>query len=291
MIPFDLVEPKSLDEALGLLDPDDPSVRPASGFTALMLMMKSAVFAPSRLVSLQKVERKYAEISETPDGNLQMGALATLSEMEKSPLVRRHAPVIEKAMRRLANVRVRNVARLGGNLAHGDPHMDLPPVLASLGARLCIKARNRTRIVDLDDFFVGYFETAMQRDELIAFVELPDQRGWSSAYEKCTTRSADDWPALGIACSIRWDGDHIQDVRLIASAATEKLTRLSSAEAELRGQSLSSAVSGRAAEAGMAETRDILVEDSRGSASYKAELMRVYIGRCLQQARDEGGRP
>lgn len=287
MIPFELVEPTTVKEAIQLLDPDDASVRPASGFTALMLMMKTSVFTPSRIVSLQNVEKDYSSIGATPEGGLRIGALASLSDIEHSTTVLRVAPVIGRAMRRLANVRVRNVARLGGNLAHGDPHMDLPPVLASLGATLTIRGRAGTRQVDLQDLFVGYYETVLQRDELIIFVDVPAQQGWSSAYLKCTTRSADDWPALGVACSLRKDGDTVRDVRLMVSAATEKLMRLPAAEAELRDQTLSDVVLARAAEAGVAEARDALVEDSRGSAAYKAELMRVYIQRCLHQANRE----
>lgn len=285
---FELVHPASLDEAIELLGTGDPSVRPFSGGTAIMLMMKAAVFTPSRLVCLQKVEEDYAAISATPEGNLRLGALATLSDIEHSPLVQRAAPVIEKTMRRLANVRVRNVARIGGNLAHGDPHMDMPPVLAALGARLTVKGHSGTREVDLENFFTGYYETVLERDELITFVDIPAQDGWSSAYIKCTTRSADDWPALGIACALRKEGNAVADIRLMASAATERLTRLSDAEAQLRGKLLDTVALTRASEAGVAQTRNSLVEDSRGTAAYKAELMRVYIGRCLQEAQGKG---
>jgi carbon-monoxide dehydrogenase medium subunit len=288
MTPFELAEPRTLQEAIGLLDPEDASVRPVSGFTAMMLMMKSGVFAPTRLVSLQKVEQEYRNITATADGTLRLGALASLTEIEHSPDVKRIAPVIAMTMRRLSNVRVRNVARLGGNLAHGDPHMDLPPVLAALGTTLTVAGRKGTRQVGLEDFFVGYYETAIARDELITFAEVPPQAGWQSAYIKCTTRSADDWPALGIACSIRREGDVAADIRIMISAATEKLTRLTLAEKELRGRSLSDAALIAAAEAGQAEARDNLVEDSRGSAAYKAELVRVYIRRCLQEALGNG---
>src|ERR1700739_1588292 len=135
MISFELTEPKTLSEAIALLDAEDPEVRPISGGTALMLMMKSGVFHPSRLVSLQKVEPDYSRIERGADGGLRIGALARLSQIEHSGEVRRVAPVIEKHMLDVSNVRVRTVARLGGNLAHGDPHMDLPPVLSSLGAK------------------------------------------------------------------------------------------------------------------------------------------------------------
>jgi carbon-monoxide dehydrogenase medium subunit len=282
MIPFELAEPKTMREAIALLDAEDPEVRPISGGTALMLMMKSGVFRPSRLVSLQKVEPDYSRIERVGNGILRIGALATLSQIERSDEVRRAAPVIEKAMRHLSNVRVRNVARLGGNLAHGDPHMDLPPVLSSLGAKAIVVGPSGQREIMIQELFSGYYETVLKRDELIAFVDVPSQAGWSSAYIKCTTRSADDWPALGIACSLRIEGGSIGDVRLMISAATEKLTRLVSTEKVLRGQKVDEAVFEHAGESALTEAE--VVGDSRGSAAYKSELVRVYVRRALRQA-------
>jgi len=282
MIPFELAEPKTLREAISLLDAEDPEVRPISGGTALMLMMKSGVFRPSRLVSLQKVEPDYSRIERVGNGSLRIGALATLSQIERSDEVRRAAPVIEKTMRHLSNVRVRNVARLGGNLAHGDPHMDLPPVLSSLGAKAIVVGPSGQREIMIQELFSGYYETVLKRDELIAFVDVPSQAGWSSAYIKCTTRSADDWPALGIACSLRIEGGTIGDVRLMISAATEKLTRLVSTEKVLRGQKVDEAVFEHAGESALTEAE--VIGDSRGSAAYKSELVRVYVRRALRQA-------
>src|SRR6185503_7969959 len=134
MTPFELLEPRSLSEAAGLLD--DASARPIAGGTAVMLMMKMGVLRPSRLVSLRAIESRYSSIEAGPDGALRIGAMTTLSALERSPAVRNQAPVICRALRTLSNVRVRNVATLGGHLAHADPHMDLPPVLIALGAQV-----------------------------------------------------------------------------------------------------------------------------------------------------------
>jgi len=281
MMSFELAEPTTLSEAISLLDAEDPEVRPISGGTALMLMMKAGVFRPTRLVSLQQVEPEYSQIQRGLDGNLRIGALASLSQIERSDQVRRVAPVIEKTMRRLSNVRVRNVARLGGNLAHGDPHMDLPPVLSALGARAIVAGPSGQREIMIERLFSGYYETVLKRDELITFVDVPSQAGWSSTYIKCTTRSADNWPALGVACSIRAEGDSIGGVRLMISAATEKLTRLGSTETVLRGQKINEATFERAGESAFEEAE--VVGDTRGSASYKSELVRVYVRRALRQ--------
>jgi aerobic carbon-monoxide dehydrogenase medium subunit len=143
MIPFELAQPRSLAEAIRLLDPDDETVRPIAGGTALMLMMKAGVFRPAKLVSLRNIERKYADIATTADG-LMIGAMTTLADLERSSNVRQHAPIITQTLLTLSNVRVRNVATVGGALAHGDPHMDLPPVLMALGASITV-VRPRTR--------------------------------------------------------------------------------------------------------------------------------------------------
>ena len=145
MTPFELVEPASLDEAIALLDAEDPTVRPIAGGTALMLMMKAGVFRPTRLVSLRKLAARYSRVAAGKDGALTIGAMTPLAVVERSPEVARAAPVITRTMRRLSNIRVRNVATIGGNLAHGDPHMDLPPVLIALRAEVAVMGREGAR--------------------------------------------------------------------------------------------------------------------------------------------------
>ena len=282
MIGFELAQPSSLREAIALLDTDDASVRAFSGGTALMLMMKSGAFAPSRLVCLAGIEPSHAAIAATPEGGLRIGALATLASIEHSAAVISAAPVVARAMKRLANVRVRNAARIGGSLAHGDPHMDLPPVLAALGAEVAVEGPRGPRRIAVESLYAGYYETVLRRGELIAAVALPPQRGWSSVYLKCTARSADDWPSLGVAVSLKLDGRQVAESRVMVSAATEKLTRLRGAEAALAGAPADVAAFTRAAEAAAAEAQTI--DDSRGSAAYKTALLRVYLRRALQQA-------
>jgi carbon-monoxide dehydrogenase medium subunit len=185
-------------------------------------------------------------------------------------------------MQTLSNVRVRNVATLGGHLAHGDPHMDLPPVMIALDAELTATSVNGERTLAVADLFTGYYETALEKNELISEVRIPAQAGRRSAYLKCTTRTADDWPALGVAVSFATDGKVIQDARVVVSAATEKAVRLRDAEAVLNGATVSDAVLARAGEAAAAEAE--VVGDARGSAAYKREMLRVYAARAVKQA-------
>ena len=107
MTAFELVEPSSLGEALGLLDPDDPAVRPIAGGTALMLMMKTGLYQPRRLVSLRALGRALTMIAATPEGGLDIGAMVRLAQIERSAVVRQAAPVVADTLLTHSNVRVR----------------------------------------------------------------------------------------------------------------------------------------------------------------------------------------
>ena len=246
-----------------------------------MLMMKLGVLRPPRLVSLRGVEPQYFHRNGS-DGALHIGAMATLSALERSPAVRAVAPVITRTLRTLSNVRVRNVATVGGHLAHADPHMDLPPVLIALGASVSGVDATGARQLPLEDLFAGYLETVLARDELIGEVIVPCHESRRAAYLRCTTRSADDWPALGVAVALDTDGALVRGARIVVSAATDRPTRLAAAEQTLEGARLDDAALARAGEAAAAEAK--IVADQHGTAAYKRELLRVYVGRALRAA-------
>ena len=282
MTPFELVEPRTLREAAALLDTNEPTVRAVGGATAVMLMMKLGVLRPTRLVSLRGVEKRYSEISSGADGELRIGAVTTLSTLERSLLVQQAAPAIVQALRTLSNVRVRNVATLGGHLAHADPHLDLPPLLMALGASIKTVDANGGRTMVLENLYAGYLETALGRGELIAEVIIPRQTPRRAAYLKCTTRSTDDWPALGIAVVLDTDGSVVREARIVVSAATDTPTRLLKTEGVLRGARVSDHLLREAGDVGVGETA--VLGDAHGSAAYKKELLRVYIGRAVRKA-------
>ena len=102
---------------------------------------------------------------------------------------------------------MRNVATVGGALAHADPHMDLPPVLMALGARVVVQGKSGERTIPVDELFAGYYETVLAKDELISSLIVPAQDGRRAAYLKVTTRAVHDWPALGVAVSVAADGN------------------------------------------------------------------------------------
>ena len=280
MSPFELLEPRSLSEAAGLLN--DASARPVAGGTAVMLMMKMGVLRPARLVSLRSVEKRYSEIGAGPGGGLRIGAMATLSALERSSLVKSQAPVITRTLRTLSNVRVRNVATVGGHLAHADPHTDLPPVLIALGASVTTVSAHGGRTLPLEKLYAGYLETTLERGELIAEVTVPKPDRRRAAYLKCTTRSADDWPALGVAVALDVDAGTVRDSRIVISAATNTPLRLAAAEDALRGAKVDDAVLRRAGDAAAAAAD--IIADEHGSAAYKRELVRIYVARAIRAA-------
>ena len=273
MTPFELVEPASLPEALKLLDQE--GARPLSGGTALMLMMKAGVFRPARLVSLRKLG-----LAKVDSGaGLRIGAMATLSALERSPAVKSAFPVITRTLRTLSNVRVRNVATVGGALAPADPHLDLPPLLSALGATVTVAGPGGERSMPVESLYAGYLENTLKRNELIVRVDVPALGKRRAAYLKCTTRSADDWPALGMAVVL--DGD---EARVVLSGATDRPTRLLQAEKLLKGKTADEKALRQAGEAAAEEVH--IEGDMHGSAAYKKQLIRVYLARTIHEARN-----
>jgi carbon-monoxide dehydrogenase medium subunit len=221
--------------------------------------MKAGVLRPTRLVSLRRLGLDRIEVGAK--GELRIGAMVTLRALERSPHLKQW-PVIARTLRTLSNVRVRNVATVGGALAHGEPHMDLPPVFSALGATVTLASAAGERTAPVESLYAGYLETTLKPGELITQVQVPAMGSRKAAYLKCTTRSADDWPAIGVAVVL--DGDK---PTIVVSAATDRPTRIASAEA----------AEGLAIEG-----------DLHGSAAYKKHLVRIYVKRAIDEARNAG---
>ncbi|WP_226553939.1 FAD binding domain-containing protein [Celeribacter naphthalenivorans] len=280
MTPFEIAMPTSLREATGLLDPEDPTIRVMSGGTALMLMMKTDVFHPTRLISLRKIEETASQMGLLPDGRFRIGGMCTLAQMEHNDDLAAFAPVIRQTMRMLANVRVRNVATIGGALSHGDPHMDLPPVLVALDAIAVTEGPEGSREIPVAELHAGYYETVLNGDELIREVIIPAQDARRMTYLKCTTRAVKDWPALGVALTGVFEGDTLEDPRLVIGSVAETPIRVDEAETVIKGRSLTDKVIREAGEAASANVETI--PDELGSAAYKSQLVRVYVERALR---------
>jgi carbon-monoxide dehydrogenase medium subunit len=163
--------------------------------------------------------------------------------------------------------------------------MDLPPVLSALGARVSIAGPDGSRELPLEKLYAGYYETVLEKNELITAVTVPALNGRKAAYMKVTSRTADDWPSLGVAVSFALKDGAIRDPIVVVSAATEKVTRMETAEKALQGAAPEDAALRRAGDAAAEEVETL--SDAHGSAPYKRELLRIYLRRAVRQALDE----
>lgn len=276
---FELVEPRSIEEAFEFLCDAGAGIRPMGGGTALMLMMKAQLFTPARLVSLRLIDDFNGIRLDEAAGVCRIGAMTTFSELENSQVIADHFPIVTRAMVDLANVRVRNVATVGGNIAHGDPHLDLPPIWTALDAEVVLRSAAGSRVAPIQEIFAGYYSTTIADGELISEIRVPVRPNRRATYVKVTTRAIHDWPALGISIAVTVEEDRFKDARLVLSAAVDRPTRLLAAEASLEaGGSVEAAIAAAAAAAAL----DVEMEsDSRGSVEFKKQLLRVHLTRAL----------
>jgi len=210
---FDLLQPQSLAEASDLLVKHGDDARPIAGGTTLVILMKQrAVYYPC-LVDLQSIPGLDG-ISEERDG-IRIGALATHSAVERSPVVRKSMPVVAEAFGKIGNVRVRQTASVGGNLAHADYRLDPPPALLALEAEVSIFGSKGCRAIPLRDFFRGMYETALEPGEILVDVKIPFMpEGSKAVYLKYSALSANDWPCLGVAALLAKDNGRCRELRL-----------------------------------------------------------------------------
>jgi carbon-monoxide dehydrogenase medium subunit len=280
---FEYRAPRSLDEALAVLGEHGEGARVVAGGTALVTMMRQRLVQPSCLVSLRDVQG--LDRIETDNGGLRLGALATHREVETSPLVRERIPVVAETFRRVATVRIRHMATVGGALAHADPNQDPPVTLLALGARVEIRGARGSRELPLTEFFRDYYETALEPGELVTAVRVaPPPPASGAAFLKFLPRTADDYATVAAAAivTLEPDGARCREARIALGSVGVTPLRARSAEALLAGEPLSESLLRAAGEA--AKTAVDPLSDHRGSAAYKREMTAVMVGRALTQA-------
>jgi carbon-monoxide dehydrogenase medium subunit len=279
---FDYRAPRSLDEALAILGEYGEDARVVAGGTALVTMMRQRLVQPRCLVSLRDVpglERIEA------NGDLRLGALVTHREAEISPLVRERLPVLAETFRRVATIRIRHMATIGGALAHADPNQDPPVTLLALGATVEVRGARGARAIPLADFFRDYYETALEPGELVTAVTVPSLPAASGAeFLKFLPRTADDYATVATAAivTLERDGARCREARIALGSVGVTPLRATSAERLLRGEALSESLLQAAGEAAKAAVDPL--SDHRGSAAYKREMTAVMVGRALGQA-------
>jgi len=283
MTPFEYRTPKSLKEVHANLKEFGSDAKLVAGGTALIIMMKQRLVRPSCLISLRSVRGLNG--IELQNGGLRIGGLATHRQLETSPLIRRRLPVLAETYHHVATLRVRNMATVGGGLAHADPNQDPPPSLIALGATLKATSANGSRVIPMDEFFKDYYETVLNPDELITEVmvpKLPPNSG--AAYIKFLPRTADDYATVSAAAVLTLDKSNktVADVRIALGSVGVTPIRATAAEAVLRGQPLKAEAFAEAGE--KAKEAVDPISDFRGSAGYKKDMAAVFVRRALEQA-------
>jgi len=283
MIPFEYRTPKNLKEVHATLSEFGPDAKMIAGGTSLVIMMKQRLVRPSCLVSLRSVRGLNG--IELKDGGLRIGGLATHREVESSSLIRRRVPLLAETYHHVATVRVRNMATVGGGLAHADPNQDPPPTLIALGATVKATSAAGSRSIPLDEFFTDYYETVLNPDEIVTEVFVPKMASNSAgAYLKFLPRTADDYATVSAAAVLTLDKTNkvINDVRIALGSVGVTPIRATAAEAILRGQPLKPEAFREAGE--KAKEAVDPVSDFRGSAGYKREMAGVFVRRALEKA-------
>jgi len=248
-------------------------------------MMRQRLVRPSYLVSLREIAG--LDRIEAANGGLRLGALVTHREVETSPRVRERLPVLAETFRRVASVRIRHMATVGGALAHADPNQDPPVTLIALGARVEIRGARGRRELPLEEFFRDYYESALEPGEVVTGVVVPQLPAASgAAYVKFLPRTADDYATVAVAAtvSLEPDGERCRTARIALGSVGVTPIRARAAEALLAGQRVGADLL-RAAGESVKGAVDPL-SDHRGSAAYKREMAAVMAGRALTQAWD-----
>src|SRR5713226_7655704 len=235
MIPFEYRTPKSVKEVYADLKQFGADAKVVAGGTALIIMMKQRLVRPTCLISLRSV-RGLNEIAQK-DGGLRIGGLATHREVETSPLVRRRIPLLAETYHHVATIRVRNMATVGGGLAHADPNQDPPATLIALNARVGIASARGRRELPIEDLFQGYYETALAPGEIITYVDIPrPERPPRTAYMKFLPRTADDYPTVAVSVALDMENGRCRDARIALNAVGPTPVRARAAEDMLRNQ-------------------------------------------------------
>ena len=277
---FELHRPSTVAEAAALLG-DRPDATLYAGGTELLLLMKAGLVRPADVVDVKRIP-DLGGLAEAA-GALAIGATVTHRTLERSPAVRARWPLVAGVAAHVANVRVRNVGTVGGNLAFADPHSDLATLFLVFDATVRLASASGARELALADFVRGPYETARRPDEMLAGVRLnPWPPRTVGVYVKFGLHER---PTLGLALALTLgDGNRVTAARVAVGCVSPRPHRLAAAERALAGQPLG-ALGGLAAAVGaLAADAVDPVSDLHGGSDYKRELTRVFARRALATA-------
>jgi carbon-monoxide dehydrogenase medium subunit len=279
---FEYFAPKTLKEALTLVDKYGDDCKIIGGGQSLLVLMRQGLVAPKYLISIKGLS-ELSYIKDTKEG-LKIGALTTHRTIEKSPVIQRKFSVLAEMEKRLASIQTRNWGTIGGNLCHGEPAGDPAPVLIALKAVLTIASLKGERSMAVEDFSLDYFEVALEHGELLTEIQVPAVLPHTgTAYTKFNVIES-DLATVGVAVSITLgSGDGIcQDVRIALGAAAPTPMRAKQAEGVLRGKKVTDNLLKEAGEVASTEAQPI--SDIAASEEYRRELVKILVARMGKEA-------
>ncbi|HEY7220630.1 MAG TPA: xanthine dehydrogenase family protein subunit M [Candidatus Binatia bacterium] len=276
---FDLLQPHSLPEAVDMLSKHGDEARALGGGTTLIILMKQRALHYPYLVDLQTIPGLGAIESES--NGVRVGALVTHRMVECSPLVRQSFPVLVQAFGHIGNVRVRQTASVGGNLAHADYRLDPPPALLVLGAEITAFGPRGYRTIPLRDFFRGVYETALEPGELLVDVKVPFMPPSSHAvYLRYTVLSANDWPCLGVAAFVVKENGRCKELRLALGGVAATPVLVGGLDFA-NGQRFDPPVIDKLIE--KVDEQISPLADLRGSVWYKRRMAQLFVRKAVEQ--------
>jgi carbon-monoxide dehydrogenase medium subunit len=279
--PFEYERATSVAHALSLLAERGPDVRLLAGGYSLLPMMKLRLAQPAFLIDIDALAGELGYIEQRPS-EIRIGAMTRHRDLLNSPLLADRAPIFRDAERVIADPVVRNRGTIGGALCQADPAEDLSAVCAAIGARMVIRGIDSERTLEMRDFYLGPYRTAVGYDEMLTEIRIPMREFGGSAYEKIHRRVG-DWAvvAAGAAVELEKGSERIARSGIALVAVGGEVTSVAAQNAvvgAVPSQELFDEAGRVAAQACSPVT------DQRGSAEYKRHAARVLVGRALQRA-------
>lgn len=282
MIPgaFDYHSPNTLEQAIGLLQEHGDDAKILAGGQSLIPAMRFRLAMPEVLIDINKLQG--LDYIRHEDGYLAIGAMTRESALEESDIVQGRFPMLADTARVIADPLVRNLATVGGNIAHADPANDHPATMLAYNATVVAQGPNGQRVIDIDDFFVDLFENSLAEDEILTEIRIPTPAaGSGEAYVKME-RKVGDYAISGVATQVHVDGNTCTSVRIGLTNVSPVPMRATEAENALTGKPFTDDVIAAAAQAAAAQCDPS--PDLRGSVEYKRDLTRILTQRALRQA-------
>jgi carbon-monoxide dehydrogenase medium subunit len=277
---FEFLQPASVAEASRMLADLGEDCRVMAGGTALMLVMRQRMLTPTHVISAARIEALRG-IAFDPAQGLRIGALARHIDIAESAVVQQHYPMLASMAARVANPQVRNQGTLGGNLCYGDPATDPPGCLLALDAQVVLESSRGRRVLPIAEFLVDFYVTAIEPDELVVEVRVPPPHPQDSGvYTRFRRTAAEHRPLASVAVLARRDGALCHAARIVVGASVPVPRQLPRAEAFLAGKQVTRDIAAEAAAIVAADIEPI--DDLRGSAAYRREMVRVNTQRTLE---------